>query len=365
MIPLLDLVTQYQSIKPEIDAAIQDVLNSGKFILGPHVKAFEQEIANYLGVKHAIGLASGTDALIIALRAADVGPGDEVIVPAYTFFATAGAVLNIGATPVFVDVNPETYLMDYTQLNEAYSKDTKAIIPVHLYGQAVDMDDVLAFAQDHNLVVIEDNAQAFGAEYKGRKTGSIGDFGCLSFFPSKNLGGYGDGGMLVTNDDELARKARMLRTHGWQKKYFPEILGYNSRLDEMQAAILQVKLKYVDQWNEQRRQVASWYDSELKEIGIQPPVVAPNRVHVFHLYMVRFQQRDQVQQALKAAGIASDIYYPQPLHQCKPCHGLPIPQNGLSVSEQASKELLALPLYSELTRDQEKFVVSTIKKVLA
>lgn len=365
MIPLLDLVTQYQSIKPEIDAAIQDVLISGKFILGPQEKVFEQEIADYLGVKHAIGLASGTDALIIALRAAGIGPGDEVIVPAYTFFATAGAVLNVGAIPVFVDINPETYLIDIDLLREALTNNTRAIIPVHLYGQAADMDEIISFAKNHNLIVIEDNAQAFGAEYKGRKTGSIGDFGCLSFFPSKNLGGYGDGGMVVTNDDELALMARMLRTHGWQKKYFPEILGYNSRLDELQAAILRVKLKYVDQWNEDRRKVASWYDKELREIGFQPPVNTPNRVHVYHLYMVRFEQREKIQQALKAAEIASDIYYPQPLHQCKPCQGLPIPSKGLPVSEQASKELLALPLYSELTRDQVNFVVATIKKVLA
>ncbi len=361
MIPLLDLVTQYQSIKPEIDAAIQDVLNSGKFIIGPNEKAFEKEIADYLGVKHAIGLASGTDALIIALRAAGVGPGDEVIVPAYTFFATAGAVLNVGATPVFVDINPETYLINIDLLDDALTNKTRAIIPVHLYGQAVDMDEIGSFAKEHNLIVIEDNAQAFGAEYKGRKTGSIGDFGCLSFFPSKNLGGYGDGGMLVTNDDELARLARMLRTHGWQKKYFPELLGYNSRLDEIQAAILRVKLKYVDQWNEGRRKVANWYDKELNGFGIQPPVVAPNRVHVYHLYMVRFEQREQVQQALKAAGIASDIYYPQPLHQCKPCHGLPIPSKGLPVSEQASKELLALPMYSGLRQDQVDYITSKIR----
>ncbi len=361
MIPLLDLVTQYQSIKPEIDAAIQDVLNSGKFILGPHEKAFEHEIADYLGVKHSIGLASGTDALIIALRAADIGPGDEVIVPAYSFFATAGAVLHVGATPVFVDITPDTYLMDPALLPAALSERTRAIIPVHLYGQAADMDRILTFARQHHLIVIEDNAQAFGAEFKGKKTGSLGDLGCLSFFPSKNLGGYGDGGMLVTNDDELAKQARMLRTHGWQKKYFPEILGYNSRLDELQAAILRVKLKYVDGWNAQRRQVASWYDQSLSEIGIQPPVVAPDQTPVYHLYMVRFQQRERVQHALKDAGIASDIYYPQPLHQCQPCVGIPLPDRGLPVSEQASKELLALPLYSELTVKHVNSVVFTIK----
>jgi len=363
-IPLLDLKTQYQSIKTKIDAAIQDVLNSGKFILGPQEKAFEQEIADYLGVQHAVGLASGTDALIIALRAAGIEPGDEVIIPAYSFFATAGAVLHVGATPVFVDITPDTYLIDPSLLPAALSERTRAIIPVHLYGQSADMDRILDFARLHNLIVIEDNAQAFGAEYKGKKTGSLGHLGCLSFFPSKNLGGYGDGGMLVTNHADLAKQARMLRTHGWQKKYFPEILGYNSRLDELQAAILRVKLKYVDGWNAQRRQVASWYDQALKEIGIQSPVVAPDQTPVYHLYMVRFQNRSQVQQALKDAGIASDIYYPQPLHQCQPCVGLPLPATGLPVSEQASRELLALPLYSELTLEQVKFVVDTIRKAV-
>jgi dTDP-4-amino-4,6-dideoxygalactose transaminase len=360
LIPLLDLVTQYQSIKSEIDAAIQDVLDSGKFIFGPHEKAFEQEIADYLGVKHAIGLASGTDALIIALRAAGIGPGDEVIVPAYTFFATAGAVLSVGATPVFVDINSDTYLMNTSQLTDVITEHTRAIIPVHLYGQAVDMDVIMEFALSHNLIVIEDNAQAFGALFKGRKTGSIGNMGCLSFFPSKNLGGYGDGGMLVMNDDELARQARMLRTHGWQKKYFPEILGYNSRLDELQAAILRVKLKFVDGWNQQRRQVASWYNQELITNRIQPPVVALDQSPVYHLYIVRFKNRNQVQQALKDAGIASDIYYPQPLHLCQPCLELPLPTGGLPVSELASQELLALPLYPELTREQVKQVVEII-----
>ncbi|MBE0685045.1 MAG: DegT/DnrJ/EryC1/StrS family aminotransferase, partial [Anaerolineaceae bacterium] len=344
--------------------AIQDVLNSGKFILGPQEKDFEQEIAAYLGVKHAIGLASGTDALIIALRGAGIGPGDEVIVPAYTFFATAGAVLSVGATPVFVDITPDTYLMDTSLLSGALTEHTRAIIPVHLYGQAADMDAIMEFARSHNLIVIEDNAQAFGAEYKGRRTGSIGDIGCLSFFPSKNLGGYGDGGMLVTHSDELARMARMLRTHGWQKKYFPEVLGYNSRLDELQAAILRVKLKYVDGWNQLRREIARLYDQELINIGVQPPVVAPDQTPVYHLYMIRLKKRTQVQQALKAAGVASDIYYPQPLHHCQPCKGLPIPSAGLPVSEKASEELLAIPLYSEMITDQVELVVKTIQKAM-
>lgn len=364
MIPLLDLVAQYNAIKPEIDQAIQQVLTSGKFILGPNEHAFEEEVAAYLGVKHAIGVASGTDALIIALRAVGVGPGDEVIVPAYSFFATAGAVLTVGARPVFVDIDPDTYLIDTQQAEAAVTDRTKAILPVHLYGQPADMDEILALAARHSLKVIEDNAQAFGAEYKGRKTGSIGDLGCLSFFPSKNLGGYGDGGMVTTNDDTLAEKVRMLRTHGWKKKYFPEMLGYNSRLDELQAAVLRVKLKYVDGWNEQRRVIAQDYSRRLLEIGLKGPAEAPDRKHVYHLYMVRFQERGAVQKKLKEAGIASDIYYPQPLHLAEPCRSLGWQPGDLPVAEQASQETLALPLYPDLSMAQLEEVLTTLAGIV-
>jgi len=263
MIPLLDLVAQYHTIKPEIDAAIQSVLESGKFILGPNEKAFEEEVAAYLGVKHAIGVASGTDALVIALRAAGIGQGEEVIVPAYSFFATAGAVLTVGAVPVFVDIDPKNYLIDSAAIEARITAKTKAILPVHLYGQPADMDQIMALASQYHLTVIEDNAQAFGAAYKGKKTAAIGHLGCLSFFPSKNLGAYGDAGMVTTNDDALAEQVRMLRVHGWKKKYFPEMLGYNSRLDELQAAILRVKLKHLDSWNTQRRELAHLYSKKL------------------------------------------------------------------------------------------------------
>ena len=364
MISLLDLVAQYHSIKEEIDNAVQSVLESGKFILGPNVFAFESEVAEYTGVKHAVGVASGTDALTIALRAVDIGPADEVIVPAFSFFATVGTVLSLGASPVFVDVNAETLLIDHTAIEEVITPKTKAIVPVHLYGQPADMDEILAVANHHNLMVIEDNAQAFGAEYRGRKTGSIGHLGCLSFFPSKNLGAYGDAGMITTNSDELAEKVRMLRTHGWKKKYYPEILGYNSRLDEMQATILRVKLKHVDEWNERRHELALEYSNLLAGLNLNPPVEASNRKHVYHLYVVRFSNRDQVQRHLKEAGIASEIYYPQPLHLTTPCRPLGYSEGMFPVAEQASQELLALPLYPEMPKTQINIVVASIKNLL-
>jgi dTDP-4-amino-4,6-dideoxygalactose transaminase len=362
VIPLVDLVAQYNTIKPEIDAAVQQVLASGKFILGPNVSTFEQETAAYLGVKHAVGVASGTDALIIALRAAGIGPGDEVIVPAYSFFATAGAVLSVGARPVFVDVNPQTYLIDVAQVEAAIGPHSRAILPVHLYGQPADMDELRALVVKHGLKLIEDNAQGFGAVYKGCKTGSLGELGCLSFFPTKNLGGYGDGGMVTTNDDALAEKVRMLRAHGWKKKYFPEMLGYNSRLDELQAAVLRVKLKYVDGWNERRRELAQRYTHCLAEFGLAGPLEAPDRTHVYHLYIVSLPERDRVQQELKEAGVACEVYYPQPLHLAEPCRNLS--RGSLPVSEYASEHTLALPLYPELSEEQFNRVIAALRMAL-
>jgi dTDP-4-amino-4,6-dideoxygalactose transaminase len=359
-IPLLDLVAQYHSIKPEIDAAVLGVLESGKFILGPNVTTLEEEVSAYLGVKYGIGVASGTDALIIALRAVGVEPGDEVIVPAYSFFATAGAVLSVDAVPVFVDIDPLTYCIDVSQIEAKITAKTKAIIPVHLYGQSADMDPILEIARAHHLKVVEDNAQAFGAEYKGKKTGSMGDAGCLSFFPSKNLGAYGDAGMVVTNDLQVAENVRVLRTHGWKKKYFPKVLGYNSRLDEMQAAVLRVKLKYVDGWNARRRELAHEYTRLLFEIGLHGPAEAPGRTHVYHLYIVRVQDRAWVQKALKEKGIASVIYYPQPLHWSEPCKTLSSAAVSLPVSEAASGHTLALPLDTGLTPSQLEAIAAAL-----
>lgn len=363
-IPLLDLVVQYHSIKEEMDKAVLDVLESGKFILGPNVNALEQEVAGYLGVKHAVGVASGTDALVIALRAAGVQPGDEVIAPAYSFFATAGAVLTIGAKPVFVDIHPQTYLIERRDLENVVTPKTKALVPVHLYGQPADMDEILAFAKKYGLVIVEDNAQAFGAKYKGKMTASIGDVGCLSFFPSKNLGGYGDGGMITTNNDEIAEKTRMLRAHGWKKKYFPEMLGYNSRLDEIQAAILRVKLKHVDEWNKRRYEIAQEYSRFLRGLGLLAPAEAPDRTHVYHLYMVPFGMRDAVRQRLKVAGVASDVYYPQPLHLATPCKALGYREGQFPISEEASRTLLSLPLYPELTNSQMEEVLVALENAI-
>jgi dTDP-4-amino-4,6-dideoxygalactose transaminase len=363
-IPLLDLVAQYHSIKDEMDQAVLGVLESGRFILGSHVEALETEVADYLGAKHAIGVASGTDALVLALRAADVGPGDEVIMPTFSFFATAGTVMTVGARPVFVDIHPETYLMDVTAIEAVITSKTKAIIPVHLYGQPADMDEILSIARKHGLKVIEDNAQAFGAEYKGVKTGAIGDVGCLSFFPSKNLGGYGDGGMVTTNDDWIAEKVRMLRTHGWKKKYYPEILGYNSRLDAIQAAVLRVKLKHVDAWNARRAEIAHEYSHYLGTLGLRVPVQVPDRTHVYHLYMVAFDERDSVQQQLKDAGIASEVYYPQPLHLAEPCRAFGTSEGQFPVSEGCSRTLLALPVYPELTGAQMEEVLVTVEGIV-
>jgi dTDP-4-amino-4,6-dideoxygalactose transaminase len=363
-IPLFDLVAQYQSIRDEIEQTIQGVLESGVFILGPNVAAFEAEIAAYLGVRYAVGVASGTDALLLTLRAYGVGPGDEVIVPAYTFFATAEVVSQVGATPVFVDIDPRTYCLDVKQLEAKISARTKAIIPVHLYGHPADMAPILELAKKHGLKVIEDNAQALGAEYKGRKTGSLGDAGCLSFFPSKTLGGYGDGGMVVTNDPTLAETVRKLRTHGWRTKYYPEMIGYNSRLDELQAAILRVKLRHLDAWNERRRKIAEQYRALLAGNGIELPWEAPYARHVYHLYVIRVKEREAVQERLKAMGIASAVYYPLPLHLVEPYRDLGYGPGAFPEAERAAKETLAIPLYPEMTSDQIETVASGVRDAL-
>jgi dTDP-4-amino-4,6-dideoxygalactose transaminase len=365
MISLLDLTEQYQSIEDDINAAIKDVLLSGKFILGPNVQAFEKEICEYLGVEYAVGVASGTDALIIALRALGIGPGDQVIIPAYSFFATAGSVLTVGAEPVFVDVQPGTFLIDVQQISKVITEKTKAIIPVHLYGQPADMDEILKIAQVNHLSVIEDNAQAIGAAYKGKKTGTLGDIGCLSFFPTKNLGGYGDGGMLVCHDPVLAERIKMLRTHGWKKKYYPEELGYNSRLDELQAAVLRVKLKHLDAWNKKRREIADRYYNALKDIrGIDLPMVLSEREHVYHLFVLQAAGRDKLKALLTEAGIASDVYYPQPLHLAKPCQKYGYRAGDFPVSERASQSTLAIPLYPEMVKEQIDKVIEVVKSNL-
>ena len=364
-IPVLDLNSQYQSIKHEIQEAINRVLESGQFIMGPDVKLFEQEVADYVGVKHAIGVNSGTDALVIGLRALGIGEGDEVITTPFSFFATAESISNVGAKPVFADIDPRSFNIDPKEIKGKITPRTKAIMPVHLYGQPAAMAQIMEIAQEHGLKVVEDCAQSFGARYwgtcsscdghcqettreslRGKFTGTIGDVGAYSFFPSKNLGAYGDGGMVVTNDDQVAEVARMLRVHGAKKKYHNEVLGYNSRLDTLQAAILRVKLPYLEQWNEGRRQVAKTYNELLADV---PVIVTPELAdgHVFHQYTIRVLdgKRDKVQKYLGEQGIGSMIYYPVPQDQ------LPVYQGQypkMPVSDLLGTEVLSLPIWPEI-----------------
>ena len=365
MISLVDLTAQYHSIKAEIDAAVLSTLESGHFILGPQVVKFEESIASYLGVQHAIGLASGTDALVIALRALNIGDGDEVIIPAYTFFATAGTVMSVGAKPVIVDVDPQSYQIDVSKIEAAITSKTKAIIPVHLYGHPAEMNPILEIAHKHGLKVIEDNAQGFGAEYLGKKTGTMGDIGCLSFFPTKNLGAYGDGGAVMTNDPALAERMRMLRTHGWKKKYYSEEVGYNSRLDALQAAILQAKFPHLDAWNEKRRELSKRYTDHLAPLGIVTPVEREWAKHVYHLYILRSEKRDELQAFLKQKGIASEVYYPIPPHLSIPCKKFGYKEGDFPCAEKAAKETLALPLYPELTLAQQDEVIAAVKEFVS
>ncbi|MGG1514132.1 DegT/DnrJ/EryC1/StrS family aminotransferase [Paenibacillus oryzisoli] len=359
-VPVLDLSYEIKELKPQLMQAFEDVLDAGTFIMGPNVKKFEQEVADYLGVKYAITLNSGTDAIIIGLLAAGIGPGDEVITTPFTFFATAEAISQVGATPVFVDVDELTYNIDLSQLEAVITERTKAIIPVHLFGHPVDMGLLLEIANKHQLLVIEDTAQAFGAEYHGQKVGTIGDIGCFSFFPSKNLGAYGDGGLLATNNEEFAVKAAMLRVHGSKKKYFNEIIGYNSRLDEMQAAVLRVKLPHIDKWNEGRRQAANTYKAMLSEVnGIVLPEEAGYAKHVYHQYTIRVNEgkREQVQAKLEQIGVSTMIYYPVPVHKLPVYRamGAQMPK-----AEKLASEVLSLPIWPQIDPQIQSYVSSKL-----
>ena len=365
IIPLVDLKAQYHSIKEEIDEAIQRVLEGCQFILGSEVKALEGEIASYCGVKHAVGVASGTDALQLALLACGVGAGDEVITTPFTFIATAEAITQCGATPVFVDIDPHTYNIDPAKIEPRITKKTKAIIPVHLYGQPAEMDAILALARRYGLKVIEDCAQALGAEYKGRKVGSLGDAGCLSFFPAKTLGAFGDGGMVVTNNPQIAERVEMLRHHGSRVKYYHLIPGFNSRLDALQAAILRVKLRHLDRWNDSRRLIAALYGKLLGEIdGLQTSCQQPHTDPVFNYYTIRLEDfrasREQLQQHLKSEGIDTTIYYPLSLHLQEAYQPLGYKLGDLPESEHAQEEVLSLPMYPELSEEQIQRIVKAI-----
>jgi len=360
-IPPLDLKAQWLSIKSEISAAINAVVESQQFILGPQVQALEEEVAKYCGTKFAVGVASGTDALLLALHAAGVGPGDEVLMPTFSFIATADSVSLLGAMPVFVDIEPSTFAIDPAQLEAKITPRTRAIMPVHLYGHPADMDSINSIAQRHHLKIIEDNAQSIGAQYKNRKTGGLGDLGCISFFPSKNLGAYGDGGMIVTNSEPYSKHLRVLRNHGSAKKYYATEQGWNSRLDEIQAAILRVKLRHLDKWGAARRKNASSYSQLLKAIpGVVTPIEAPGAEHVYHQYTIRVRNRDQVQSALTEQGIGATVYYPTPMHLQPIFAQLGYHAGDLPHAEEVAKEVLSLPIYPELTSEQIHRVVAAI-----
>ena len=366
-IPFVDLKAQYLSIKDEIDQALVSVISKTAFVGGPFVKSFEEAFAKFCDVKNCVGVGNGTEALFIALKVLGIGPGHEVITVANSFIATSEAVTMTGARVVFVDINPETYNIDVSKVEEKITPKTKAIIPVHLLGQPADMDPILEIAQKHNLKVVEDAAQAHGAVYRGRQIGSIGDMACFSFFPGKNLGAYGDGGAIVTNDDELAMRARMIANHGRTEKYNHEVEGYNSRLDGLQAAILEVKLRHLPEWTENRRKNAYLYNKYLKDTDF----ITPKEIHdvraVYHLYVVRVkdERREALQEHLKSNGISSGIHYPIALPNLQAYGYLNHTENDFPEATKASKEILSLPIYPELTESQMEYIVMKMKEFCA
>jgi dTDP-4-amino-4,6-dideoxygalactose transaminase len=363
MIPMVDLKRQYHALKTEIDAAVSDVLEQTQFILGPNVSQLEKEIAAYHGLPYAIGVANGTDALLLALRACGIKTGDEVITTPFTFIATAEVVAQLNAVPVFVDICPDTYNIDPRQIAAKITKKTKAIIPVHLFGHPADMAPIMEIAGKYNLKVIEDCAQAYGARYKDQLVGTIGDAGCFSFFPSKNLGGYGDGGMVITRNEEIAGQIKKLRNHGSAVRYYHSEVGYNSRLDEIQAAIIRVKLKRIDQFNLARRQNAAAYCAAIKKEDVILPSVSPGCEHVYHQFTIRSPKRDAIADALKEKKVASAVYYPVPLHQQDVFVKLYNLSTKMPQSETCAREVLSLPMFPELTNDEIKQIADVINHV--
>jgi dTDP-4-amino-4,6-dideoxygalactose transaminase len=386
-VPLLDLKAQYTSIKADIDRAVAEVMESQHFILGPQVQECEKAIAEYSRCAHAVGVSSGTDALLACLMVEGIGPGDEVVTTPYTFFATAGAIARVGAKPVFVDIDAETYNIDPAQIASRITPKTRALIPIHLYGQMANMDAIMEIANEHKLIVIEDAAQAVGAEHKGRRAGSIGHYGCLSFFPSKNLGAAGDGGMVITNDAQRAENLRRMRAHGAKPKYYHRVVGGNFRLDALQAAVVTAKLKYLDGWTLARQQNANRYDRLFQDSGLRiassseypstgssggraeengtphtylPKVVADR--HIFNQYIIRTTRRDELQAALQGNGVSTEIYYPVPMHLQECFSSLGHRDGSFPESESAARETLALPIYPELANEQARFVVQCVRE---
>lgn len=360
-IGLIDLKKQHTPLENEIKVAFDRVLKSGMFILGDEVSSFETEIASYTNCKYGVGVASGTDALLLSLKAIGIERNDEVITTPFTFTATAEVVALLGARPVFCDIDPKTYNINPDEIETKITSKTKAILPVHLYGQSADMDLILQIAESHNLKVIEDAAQSIGGEYRRKKLGSLGTAGCISFFPTKNLSCLGDGGMVLTNDEEIRDRLQRLRLHGAREKYRYPTLGYNNRLDEIQAAFLRIKLKYLDGWNERRKEIAKAYDDSIADY-VQTPYVEPHNLHTYHQYSIRTKKRDELQKYLKDNGVATAIHYPIPLHLQPAYSYLGYKEGDFKESESTSKEILSLPIYPELTDEEVDYVTETILK---
>ncbi len=362
-IPMVNLKSQYQALKQEIDSALIDALSATQFILGPNVQAFEQEAADYLGVKHAIGVASGTDALHLALVAAGIGEGDEVITTPFTFIATAEAISYVGATPVFVDIDPYTFNFDLNQVEQAITGKTRAVIPVHLFGQPVDMKALVKLCDDKGLLIVEDCAQSFGAHINNEMTGSFGAFGAFSFFPSKNLGCFGDGGLITTNDEQRANELKVLRNHGSRERYHHNVIGYNSRLDELQAVILRIKLKHIDEYNQNRRRVAHRYSDNLADTDIQTAFEDNTGLHIYHQYTLRHDKRDDIMKALQDKNIACAVYYPIPLHK-QHVYMEAYKHLSLPVTESVAQNCFSLPVYPELEDEKVDAITDIIKEAL-
>ena len=364
-VPILDLKAQYKGIEKEIDQSIKRVCESGQFILGNEVAKFEEEVASYCQTNYGIGVSSGSDALLISLMALKIKPGDEVITTAYSFFATAGVISRLFARPVFVDIKPDTFNIDPSLIAEKITEKTKAILPVHLYGQVAEMAPIMKISEKYNLPVVEDAAQAIGAQYKdGKIAGTFGKMGCLSFFPTKNLGGFGDGGMVLTKSEELAERIRILRVHGAKPKYYHKIIGGNFRLDALQAAILRVKLKYLDQWSEKRRKNARNYEQLFRAASLEEFVRLPKAIyhHIYNQFVIRVKKRDELKEFLQKNGVSTAIYYPVPLSLQECFSDLGYRKGDFPEAEKAAKESLALPIYPEITRQMQEYVVEKIKE---
>lgn len=364
-VPLLDLKRQYVAIKDKLDKAVLNVFEHARFILGPEVAELEERVAKLSETAYGIGVASGTDALLLSLKAAGVGQGDEVVTCNYSFFASTSVISRLGATPVFVDIEEDTYNIDPSKIEKAITPKTKAILPVHLFGQVADMDPIMEIAAKHDLIVIEDAAQAIGAAYKGKKAGSIGQFGCFSFFPSKNLGAAGDGGMIVTNDEERHAMLRMLRVHGWKRKYHPEVIGYNSRLATIQAAVLLVKIDCLREWTERRIDHAKKYDAAFAGTSIRTPVAKNYAYHIYNQYTIAVDNRDELMAVLKEKKIGHDIYYPVPFHLLECYKEMRHKEGDFPVSEEASKRVVSIPIFPELTDAEQEEVIGVVKSVSA